>query len=94
MAQIVHLSEWPKDLVSIFAALGAAMGPRRLSPELVFETANVWGRAVEGHEVTITHLRHSHCYSIHLDGDRWKLRSWEIRSGALEKLCRMAAFSD
>ena len=95
MAQEANLSEWPCDLVQVFAVLGAAMAGKRLTPQLVNDCAPAWRAAVAGHTVSITHgagdsVDAGH-YFVAIDGVRWQNGQWRIRSGMLERLCRLAA---
>ena len=50
MAQEANLSEWPCDLVQVFAVLGAAMAGKRLTPQLVNDCAPAWRAAVAGQD--------------------------------------------
>lgn len=95
MAQEADLSGWPADLVAVFAVLGAAMAGKRLTPELVNGWAPAWRSAVPAHTVSIRHgaagsVDAGH-YFISIDGMRWQGAEWRIRSGLLERLCRLAS---
>lgn len=77
---------WPTQLQEIFAAVGRAMGEKRLTPETLKLVR------MPDDQFTISHVarndvsRKTGYYQISTCGGRWK-----FRSGHLEKLCRAAA---
>jgi hypothetical protein len=79
---------WPAQLQEIFAAIGAAMGDRRLTPETLKSVL------MPNDEFTISHVSgreagwKSGYYKISMTGGQWT-----FRSGRLEKLSRAAAKS-
>jgi hypothetical protein len=79
---------WPTQLQEIFAAIGAAMGDKRLTPETLKSVH------MPSDEFAISHVRgdevgrkHGH-YKISMTGGQWA-----FQSGRLEKLSRAAAKS-
>ena len=95
MGQEANLSDWPSDLIQVFAALGVAMAGKRLNPELVKAYEPAWRFAIPGHTVSIKHgakgSTDAGCYLVSIDGERWRGAGWRIRSGMLERLYRLAA---
>jgi hypothetical protein len=79
---------WPTQLQEIFAAIGSAMGGRRLSPETLKSVQ------MPNDEFTISHVSAKERgwkrgqYRISMAGGRWN-----FSSGRLEKLSRAAAKS-
>jgi hypothetical protein len=89
------LSTLPPDLVSLLTAIGKEMGARRLTPELVQASTDVWRRVVADTEFQITHGTmgsiDAHHYIVEAYGSRWAGALWRFRSGEFERLCRAAA---
>jgi hypothetical protein len=86
---------WPTDLQSVFAAIGQAMGERRLSPEMLDTIPTTHGSILADHQVTVSHVsgkdaghKRGH-YIVTIIGSRIDGR-WSFRSGELEMLSRTA----
>jgi len=79
---------WPTQLQEIFAAIGAAIGERRLTPETLKSVHLL------NDEFTISHVSRREAgwkrghYKISIAGGQWR-----FQSGRLEKLSRAAAKS-
>jgi hypothetical protein len=91
------LTGWPRDLISVFAALGNAMGEQQLRPEIIERLSGEDGAIVEGHTVKVVHSSGREIgdkrgrYIIELHGVRWVDGGrWTFVSGDLEKLSRAA----
>jgi hypothetical protein len=85
-------------LQSVFAAVGKAVGKKRLGPETLHSVATGHGCIVADHQVSISHVsgkeagyKRGH-YVIFVAGPRVDGR-WRFGSGELEKLSKAAALN-
>ena len=92
-----ELTSWPSDLHLVFAALGRAMGERRLSPAILDKVPMGFGCLIADHHVHVTHKSKDELaqrrgrYFIEINGNRWDRGKWSLETGVLEKLSRLAA---
>jgi hypothetical protein len=77
---------WPTQLQAVFAAIGAAMGGKRLTPETLQSVQLPDNRFSVGHVSGNEIGRRKGYYLITIKGGQWK-----FTSGRLERLCRSAA---
>jgi hypothetical protein len=87
---------WPPHVQAILAAIGQAMGDKRLHPETLKAVPNGLGSILSGHQVIIEHFpgrvfgRRKGRYQITVEGPAFAGK-WGFRSGHLEKLSRAVA---
>jgi hypothetical protein len=91
------LDWWPPHVQVILAAIGQAMGGKRLHPETLRSVPSRFGGILSGHQVTIEHIsakelgrRRKGRYQITVEGPVFG-GQWGFRSGELERLSRAAA---
>lgn len=89
---------WPDHLQCVFAAVGKAMGDRRLVPAMLASIPDDRGRVVAGHQLAIRYVtgkrsgpRAGH-YIVTLLGPRINA-SWRFRPIELEQLARLVTQS-
>jgi hypothetical protein len=87
---------WPPHVRAIFAAIGKAMGDKRLHPDTLKSISRASGSILSGHQVIVEHVpgkdigRRKGRYQITVEGPAFGGR-WHFWSGKLEKLSRAAA---
>jgi hypothetical protein len=87
---------WPPHVQAILAAIGQAMGDKRLYPETLKSIPSAFGSILSGHQVIIEHISGKELghrkgrYRITVEGPVFA-GGWGFRSGDLEKLARAAA---
>ena len=87
---------WPSHVRNVFAALGQAMGGKRLTPKALLAFPNVHGSVLPDHDVVLRHTagkenrKRKGFYTLEIDGPRFAGR-WRFMSGELEVLSRSAA---
>jgi hypothetical protein len=90
-----NLDWWPSHVRTIFAAIGRAMGEKRLTPETLLSVPSGFGSILDGHEVSVKHVsgkslgRRKGYYQIDVEGPRFA-GQWKLSSGELEKLSALA----
>jgi hypothetical protein len=85
---------WPDYLQCVFAAVGRAMGDRRLVPDMLASISDDRGRVVAGHRLAIQYItgkrsgpRVGH-YILTMEGPRINA-CWKFRPAELEELARL-----
>jgi hypothetical protein len=88
-----RIEYWPAYLQSVFAAIGRAMGERKLTPAVVQALPSGRSAIVAGHQVSVAHSpgrragpRTGH-YVITVTGGQINV-CWRFRAFELEKLSR------
>lgn len=90
------LQWWPGHVQAMFAAIGRAMGDKRLRPETLRSIPSAFGSILPGHQVTVSHIsgkalgRRKGHYELLVEGPAFAGR-WRFVSGKLERLSRFAA---
>ena len=98
MTRDTNPDHWPEHLRPVFAAIGKAMGGKRLHPDVLHRVPVGMGQILADHQVTIEHLSGAAAgvagnrYEININGPRI-LGGWSFRSGELEELAG-ASYSD
>jgi hypothetical protein len=90
------LGRWPPHVQTIFAAIGRALGERRLTPETLEAIPKEFGAILPAHLVAIFHVpardlgrRRKGQYRVRVDGPIFG-GGWHFSSGKLERLSRLA----
>jgi hypothetical protein len=84
---------WPDYLQCVFAAVGKAIGDRRLMPEMLASISDDRGRVVAGHRITIQYVAGKRSgpragrYILTIQGQRINA-CWRFRPIELEQLAR------
>src|SRR5580704_7383244 len=87
---------WPPHVQAILAAIGQAMGDKRLHPDTLKSIPSGFGSILRDHQVIVEHLSmkefgsRKNRYRITVEGPVFG-GQWGFRSGDLEKLSRAAA---
>jgi hypothetical protein len=95
MKRSTCLEDWPEHLHPVFAAIGAAMGEKRLHPDLLKHIPMRVGDIIPEHLVVVRHLSGAEAghagnrYEISIEGQQY-IGGWAFRSGELERLARAA----
>jgi hypothetical protein len=94
-----NLDYWPEHVRHVFAAVGKAMGGKRLAPGTLALVPSAHGSIVPDHLVTVGHVtgkeaghRRGH-FILAITGPRIDGR-WSFRSGQLETLARLSVSPD
>jgi hypothetical protein len=91
------LGWWPEHARSVFAAIGRAMGHKRLVPETLPLVPSSFGSVLPGHLVRVIHVpgkligRRKGHYLFEIEGPVFAGRWGPFPSGKLEKLAKLAA---
>jgi hypothetical protein len=88
-----HIEYWPAYLQSVFAAVGRAMGERKLTPAILNAVPEGRSAIVAGHQVSIVHAPsprggpRTGYYVITITGGQINV-CWRLRTVELETLSR------
>jgi hypothetical protein len=90
------LDWWPPHVQAIFAAIGQAMGEKRLHPDTLTMIPSGVESVLPGHQVTVEHVsakdlgrRKTGQYRIRVEGPALA-GGWRFYPGKLERLSRLA----